>query len=135
MASFSLKDLWSTQREHPLGKKVIYALESGDETPIPELPVAFIHSFLSLDGVLCRSWNKKPVQVEQIVVPDKFIQLALCMSHDTPLAAHPGRDKTLVTARKKVLMANAPQRCGSTRVRRKERCQCCNTIYLTLIGI
>ncbi len=30
--NFSMKDLCSAQREHPLWGKVIYALESGDET-------------------------------------------------------------------------------------------------------
>ncbi len=49
--NFSLKDLWSAQREHHVWKKVIYALESGDESQLPELPIPLSHFFLSPDGV------------------------------------------------------------------------------------
>ncbi len=44
--NFSMKDLCSAQREHPLWKKAIYALESGDETQLPELLIPFLHFFL-----------------------------------------------------------------------------------------
>ncbi len=44
--NFSMKDLCSAQREHPLWRKVIYALESGDETQPTELPIPFLHFFL-----------------------------------------------------------------------------------------
>ncbi len=37
--NFSIEDLCSAQREHPFWKKVIYALESEDETQLPELPI------------------------------------------------------------------------------------------------
>ncbi len=43
--TFSMEDLCSAQREHPLWKKVIYALESGYETQLPELPIPFLHFF------------------------------------------------------------------------------------------
>ncbi len=52
--NFSMKDLCSAQREHPLWKRVIYALESEDETQLPELPIPFLHFFLSHDRALCR---------------------------------------------------------------------------------
>ncbi len=51
---FSMKDLCSAQRERPLWKKEIYAFESGDETQLPELPIPFLHLFLSHDGTFCR---------------------------------------------------------------------------------
>ncbi len=97
----SLKDLWSAQREHRLWKKVIYALESGDETLISELPMPLTHFLLSPDGVLWRYWKHKPVQIEQIFISDKFIPLVLRLGHNTPITAHPGHDKTLFAARKK----------------------------------
>ncbi len=45
------KTFFSAQWEHLLWKKVIYALESGDETQLPELPIPFLHFFLSHDGL------------------------------------------------------------------------------------
>ncbi len=75
--NFSLLDLWSAQREHHVWKKVIYALESGDESQLPELPIPLSHFFLSHDGVLCRYWKQKPVPTEQLVIPDKLIPVAM----------------------------------------------------------
>ncbi len=43
--NFSMKDLCSTQREHTLWEKVIYLLESENETQLPELPIPFLHFF------------------------------------------------------------------------------------------
>ncbi len=43
IANFSLEDLSNAQREHHIWKKVIYALESGDKTELPELPIPFFH--------------------------------------------------------------------------------------------
>ncbi len=39
--NFSMEDLCSFQREHHLWRKIIYALESGDETQLQELPIPF----------------------------------------------------------------------------------------------
>ncbi len=50
--NFSMEDLCSAQREHHLWKKVIYALESGDEKQLPKLPIPFLQFFLSQDGAL-----------------------------------------------------------------------------------
>ncbi len=52
--NFRMEDLCPAQREQHLWKKVMYTLESGDETQLPELPVPFLHFFLSQDGILCR---------------------------------------------------------------------------------
>ncbi len=99
--NFSMKDLCSTQREHPLWKKVIYALESGDETQLPELPIPLLHLFLFHDGTLCRYWAQKPVPIEQFVIPEKLVPTVLRFVHDVPISGHPGRDKTLAIARKR----------------------------------
>ncbi len=91
----------NAQREHHLWKKVIYALESRDETQLPELPIPFSHFFLSQDRVLCRYWPQKPVPVEQLVIPEKLVSQVLSLIHDIPIAGHPGREKTLAAARKR----------------------------------
>ncbi len=80
--NFTLKDLGFAQQEHHLW--VIYALELGNESQLPELSIPFSHFFLSPDGVLCRYWKQKTVQNEQLVIPDKLIPVALRLSHDMP---------------------------------------------------
>ncbi len=50
---FSLQDLGTTQRKHDTWTLFIYALESGDETTLPRLPIPFSQLFLPQDNVLC----------------------------------------------------------------------------------
>ena len=52
-----MHELANAQRQHDVWSKVIYALESGDESTLPKLPVPFTQFFLSLDKVLCRYWT------------------------------------------------------------------------------
>ncbi len=85
MTTFNLDDLSNAQREHHIWKKVIYALESGDETKLPDLPIPFSHFFLSQDNVLCRYWPQKPVPVEQLVMPEKLVSQVLSLINDIPL--------------------------------------------------
>ncbi len=99
--NFNIENLCSAQREHRLLKKVIYALESRDETQLSELPIPFLHFFLSQDGALCRYWAQKPVPIEQFVIPEKLVPKVLRLVHDVPISGHPGRDKTLALARKR----------------------------------
>ncbi len=98
---FSMEDLCSAQREHYLWKKLIYALELGDETQLPELPIPFLHFFLSHDEALCRYWAQKLVPIEQFVTLEKLVPKVLKLVHDVPISGHPGRDKTLAIARKR----------------------------------
>ncbi len=99
--NFSMKDLCSTQQEHHLWKKVIYALELGDETQLPELPIPFLHLFLSYDGTIRRYWAQKPVPIEQFVIPEKLVPTVLRLVRDVPISGHPDRDKTLAIARER----------------------------------
>ncbi len=99
--NFSMEDLCSAQRENPLWKKVIYALESGDEIQLPELPISFLYLFFSHNGALCRYWAQKPVPIEQLVISEKLVPTVLRLAHDIPISCHPGRDKTLALARKR----------------------------------
>ncbi len=95
--NFNMEDLCSAQREQ-LWKKVIHALESEDETQFPEMPIPFLHFFLSHDVALCRYWAQKPVPIEQ---PEKLVPTVLRLVHDVPISGHTGRDKAMALARKK----------------------------------
>ncbi len=86
MKNFSSTGLTKAQREHGLWRHVIYALESGDETTLPLLPVPFSQSFLSPDKILCRTWSNKKHQVNQIVIPDSLVPIVLRMVHDAVIA-------------------------------------------------
>ncbi len=81
------------------GGKVIYALESDDETGLPPLPVSFSQFFLSQDAVLCRSWPHKRDSVAQFVIPECYVAAVLNLVHDTVIAGHPGRERTLTAAK------------------------------------
>ncbi len=48
--NFKIEELYAAQRDHHMWKRVIYALESGDETDLPKLPVPFSQVFLSMQG-------------------------------------------------------------------------------------
>ncbi len=98
--NFNMEDLCSAQREHRLWKKVIYALESREEKQLPELPILFLHFFLSKDGALCSYWAHKPVPIKLFVIPEKLVPIVLRLVHDIPISGHPGRDKTLALAEK-----------------------------------
>lgn len=99
--NFTSPELHTAQRDHPVWKRLIYALESGDESNLPKLPVPFSQFFLSEDNLLCRSWPTKPVPIDQLVIPDKYVPVTLKLVHNTPIAGHPGRDNTLSVTRRK----------------------------------
>ncbi len=54
MPNFTPQQLAKAQCNHNVWKAVIYALESGNETTLPSLPVPFSQFSLSSDGILCR---------------------------------------------------------------------------------
>ena len=100
LPNFTLHDLGIAQREHDVWGKVIYALESGDETSLPRLPIPLSQFFLSQDKVLCRYWAEKTDTVEQFVKHEIYVPVVLQLIHDTPIAGHPGRERTLTAARR-----------------------------------
>ncbi len=85
------------------------ALESGDETFLPRPPIPFSQLFLSQDKVLCRYWAEKAETVEQFGIPEIFVPVVLKLLHDTPIAGHLGRDRTLTAARR---VCYWPKMCG-----------------------
>ena len=52
--NFSLHELACAQRQHDVWSQVIHALESGDESNLPKLPIPYSQFYLSDDKVLCR---------------------------------------------------------------------------------
>merc|ERR1712035_245553 len=78
----------------------VYALESGDETNLPKLPVPFSQFFLSQDGVLCGYWPQKKEPVAQFVINESYVRVVLRLVHDEVIAGHPGKERTLSAARK-----------------------------------
>jgi len=98
--NFNLKELANAQRQHGVWSKVMYVLESGDETSLPDLPVPFSQFFLSQDGVLCRHCPHKKNPVSQFVIPESYVPIILRLTHDEVLAGHPGKERTLSAARK-----------------------------------
>ncbi len=97
--NFTMQELATAQREHDVWRKVIYALESGDDTLLPSLPVPFSQFFLSEDKVLCRYWSRKKESVAQIVIPECYVPAVLMIIHDGVIAGHPGKERTLTAAR------------------------------------
>lgn len=98
--NFSAEELSKAQRQDSLWKAVVYALESGDESALPALPVPF-SQFLLENGLLCRVVTLGEDTVKQLVIPSTEVETALKLVHDMPQAGHPGRDRTLTAARRK----------------------------------
>ncbi len=103
--NFSVAELKQKQREHTLWKKVIYQLESGDHVPIDELRVPISQFLLDQDGILCRYWPEKRYASVQMVIPEELVPIVLKLEHDTPVAGHPGKDRTLEALRRKYYWA------------------------------
>ena len=99
--NLSLHELVNAQRQNDLWSKVRYALESGDETSLPKLPIPFSQFFLSQEGALCRYLPHKREPVSQFVIPESYVPTILHLIHDDAIAGHPGRERTLIAARKK----------------------------------
>ncbi len=100
ISNFSLSELRTAQRQDTLWSCVIYALESGEDFPLPKLPIPF-PDFSLQDDVLCRSVTISKDVVTQLVIPVALVDVVVRLLHDTPSAGHPGRDRTLAAARSK----------------------------------
>ncbi len=114
MPNFSLQQLAGAQRNHDVWKAVIYALESGDETTLPSLPVPFSQFSLSSDGILCRFWLSKRNPVEQYVIPEALVPTVVYLTHDAIVAGHQGRERTLTALRTHYFWATMKIRCSET---------------------
>ncbi len=88
------------QRQDTLWSKVIYALESGDDSTLPHMPVP-LSAFILKEDVLCRRGTVAKTQVTQVVISSSLVGTVLKLLHDTLQAGHPGRDRTLSMAHAK----------------------------------
>ena len=92
--NFSMNELANSQRQHDVWSKVIYALESGDESTLPKLPVPLTQFFSSVDKVFCSYWTcraRKPVT--QLVIPESCVPVVLSLLHDTAIGGHKGKER------------------------------------------
>ncbi len=96
---FSSSELRTAQSQDTPWSKVIYALESGDDSTLTRMPVPLLG--FTLEDVLCRMGTVAKTQVTQVVILTSLVGAALKLLHDTPEAGHPGRDRTLFMARAK----------------------------------
>ncbi len=98
--NFTLDKLAAAHREQDVWRKVIYALESGDETELPSFLVPFLQIFLVEDKVLSRYWAHKKESVAQVVIPEYYAPGVLQLVHDGVIAGHPGKERTHTSAHK-----------------------------------
>ncbi len=82
------------------GLESYHALEYGDDSALPKLPVPF-YQFSIPDNVLCRTVTIAKDVVTQLFVPVAFVDVVLQLLHDAPSAGHHSRDRTLAVARSK----------------------------------
>ncbi len=99
ISNFSLSELRTAQRQDTLWSRVIYAIESGDDSSLPKLPISF-SDFSLQDDVLCRTVAISKEVVTQLVIPVALVDVVLRLLYDIS-AGHPGSDRTLAAARGK----------------------------------
>ncbi len=80
--------------------KVIYTLESGDDSTLPHMTVP-LSAFPLKEDVFCSTGTIAKDKVTHLVIPSSLVETTLKLLHDTPSAGHPGCDKTLSMARAK----------------------------------
>ena len=99
--NFTIEELVVAQRQHDVWGKIIHHLESGDEISLPTLKTPISQFLLNKYGLLCRYWQDKRYPVTQTVIPEKYVPTVLQLVHDSSIAGHPGKDRTLAAARVK----------------------------------
>ncbi len=95
--SFSTDSLRRAQREDPLWSQVLYALEEGDSSSVPALPVPFVQ-FKLRDGLLVRvppSPVDLPPDSFHLVIPPSLVDQILLQVHDSSLVGHPVKERSL----------------------------------------
>ena len=100
----SPEDMKTLQRSDEFCSKVIYYLESGDASSLPKLHVS-ADSFELKDEILYKIANvtaddDTSRHVSQLVIPQALIPVFLYHIHDSPLAGHPGKDRSLRQAQR-----------------------------------
>ena len=101
ISNYSPSELAEAQRSDPFWSRVIQALERDDESLLPpSMPLPF-SSFLLRGDILCHAQTSTGGTTTQLVIPQALVPSTLRLIHDSPVAGHPGRDRTLTMARAK----------------------------------
>ena len=93
----------SLQQADAFCSSILYYLDSGDVSNLPKLHVP-VDSFFLQNGLLYKtshvSSDDSSERLSQLVIPQSLIEVILFHVHDSPHAAHPGRDRCLAQAKK-----------------------------------
>ncbi len=102
--TLSHADIMKAQHSDPTWSKVLYFLESDDDSALPQVP-SLTH-YLLQDNLLYKATTltgkHEPSRlIHQLAIPQTLVPSILRLIHDTPHASHPGKEKTLSQARLK----------------------------------
>ena len=89
------------QRKDSLWSKVIYCLESGDDSMLPKLPFPISQLEMQDDLLVRRLPDSKETGPLVVVIPEALVEVVLHQQHDAPQAGHPGRDKMFKAVKQK----------------------------------
>ena len=100
----TLEEVRKLQHSDQFCSSLIYYLNSGDSSALPKLPVP-ADSFRLKDDVLYKSSNiasedESLYHVSQLVIPQVLVPTILYHIHDSPLAGHPGKDRSFKQAQR-----------------------------------
>ena len=100
----TLDQIRPLQLADPFCSTVIYYLNSGDASTLPKLPMS-PDSFVLKDDVLYKSSNipaedEALHHVSQLVIPQVLVPTILYHIHDSPIAGHPGKDRSFRQAQR-----------------------------------
>ena len=99
----TMDEIKEQQRSDAFCSSIIYYLQSGDSNNLPKLPMS-PDSFSLQDDVLYKSSTVQSEdssnQVLQLVIPETLVPVFLYHIHDSPMAGHPGKDRSLKQAQR-----------------------------------
>ncbi len=99
----SLDVIKNHQRSDTFCSGIIYYLESGDASNLPQLH-ANADTFFLQQNLLCKSseviTDGSSERLSQLVIPTSLVDVILYHIHDLPLAGHPGRDRSIKQAQR-----------------------------------
>ena len=99
----SLEEIKEHQRADPFCSSLIYFLESGDDSTLPKMQMSPL-AFTVKDDVLYKlgksTTDDSLHQVSQLVVPNSLIDVILYHIHDSPIAGHPGKERSFRQAQR-----------------------------------
>ena len=100
----TLDEIRPLQQSDQFCSSIIYYLNSGDASTLPKLPMS-PDAFVLEDDILYKSSNiaaedESLHHVSQLVIPQVLIPTILYHIHDSPLAGHPGKERSFRQAQR-----------------------------------